>query len=125
MDNSKLIKVILGLLILQFVLGMLANLYSKIPNPPYDVFHQLGYINLHAINGTLLLALSIMLLVKSRKTVSFKPVLGGLIGIALAFTFGELFVFTQVEIFSFFMSLSFIGAFLSYSQLAFSNAKLQ
>ncbi|MDB5163900.1 MAG: hypothetical protein JWS12_518 [Candidatus Saccharibacteria bacterium] len=122
MPNKKLVDTILGLLVVQFILGMLANLYATLPEQKvYEVFHQLGFITLHAVNGTLLLVLGIILLVKSRKTRAFKPATGGLGNMVLAYIFGELFVFTQRDIYSLLMALTFIGALLSYARLAFSN----
>lgn len=122
MRNNKLLITIVGLLIIQFVLGMLANLYSTIPtDKPYEVFHQLGYINIHAINGTLLILLGIVFLVKSRKSSSFKPAAGGLASMVVAYIFGELFLFTQIDIFSLLMSIAFIGALFSYMRLVFSK----
>ena len=117
--QKKLVNVIFGLLIVQFILGMLANLYATVPTQkPYEVFHQVGYINLHAINGTLLLILSVVLVVKLKHQPAFKQALGGAINVVLAFTFGELFVFLHNDIFSLLMALAFIGALLSYARLA-------
>jgi heme/copper-type cytochrome/quinol oxidase subunit 3 len=122
MKRPTLTQTIFGLLIVQFVLGMLANLYATIPkHKPYDVFHQLGLINLHGINGTVLLILSVMLAVKSRGTATARPARGGAACIVLAFAFGELFVFTQQDIFSLLMALVFLGAFAVYAKLLFSK----
>ena len=124
MQSKKLVNTIVGLLVLQFVLGMLANLYATVPQQKsYEVFHQLGFITFHALNGTLLVILGVVFLVKSRKTSSLKPAIGGLASMVLAYTFGELFVFTHHDIFSFLMSLSFIGALLSYARVAFSGQR--
>ena len=121
MKDKRLVNTILGLLVLQFVLGMLANLYATIPQQkPYEVFHQFGYILFHALNGTLLVVLGVVLVSKSRKQASLKPAIGGLASLLLAFTFGELFVFTQQDVFSLLMALAFIGAFMSYARIAFS-----
>ncbi len=121
MRHQKLIRIILGSLVLQFVLGMLANLYATIPaDKPYEVFHQVGFINLHALNGTLLLVLSTVLTVKARRLPYFRPAAAGLFHIVLAFTFGELFVFTQNDIFSLLMALAFMGALIIYARLVFS-----
>src|SRR5579872_3162467 len=123
MRHKKLVNYIVGLLVLQFILGMLANLYATIPKQKsYEVFHQLGFITFHALNGTLILVLGIILVVKSpRKDPAFRPAVGGLVNVVLAFTFGEFYVFTQKDIFSFLMALGFIVALLSYSRLAFSS----
>lgn len=124
MPNKKLVNAIVGLLVLQFLLGMLANLYATIPKQKaYEVFHQFGFVTFHALNGTVLLVLGIVFLVKSRKSPTMKPALGGLINMVLAYACGELFVFTQRGIFSFLMALGFIGALLSYARVAFSSQK--
>jgi hypothetical protein len=123
MSNSKLTKVLLGFLLVQFVLGMLANLYSQIPNPAYEVFQRVGFISLHAIVGTILLVLSVVLLVHSRKAPGFGPALGGFIDILLAYIFGEAYVFTRMNIFSLLMAIAFIGAMMAYTHLAFSRLK--
>lgn len=121
MKDKRLVNTIFGLLVLQFVLGMLANLYATIPHQkPYEVFHQFGYILFHALNGTLLVILGIMFAVKSRKQAHFKYSIGGLVNLLFAFTFGELFVFTQNDIFSLLMALAFVGALLSYARIVFS-----
>lgn len=125
MKHIKLIKTIFWLLILQFALGMLANLYGTIPSSkPYEVFHQIGFISAHALNGTLLLILGIVLAVKSRRTPTFRPAMAGVFHVALAFTFGELFVFTQQDIFSLLMALAFVGALVIYTKLVFSGQHL-
>lgn len=121
MKRQKLLTAIIGLLILQFMLGMLANLYSKIPaQKPYEVFHEVGFINLHALNGTMLLVLGIILAVRSRHQTTFRPTLAGLGHMVLAFVSGELFVFTQNDIFSLLMALAFLGAFMSYLRIMYN-----
>lgn len=118
MKNKRLVRGILGLLVLQFVLGMLANLYATIPqDKPYEVFHQFGYILFHALNGTLLLVLGSILVFKSRgqTQTSLIRTIVGLVNLVLAFSFGELFVFTQNDLFSLLMAFAFIGALLSYA----------
>jgi len=124
MKHRQLVNTIVGLLLLQFILGILANLYSTIPSQkPYEVFHQFGFILFHALNGTLLLVLGVILAIKTRKQRSFKSALGGLLNLVLAFSFGEFFVFTQRDIFSFLMAVAFIGALMPYAWLAFSTTK--
>ncbi|HVS58525.1 MAG TPA: hypothetical protein VHD60_02170 [Candidatus Saccharimonadales bacterium] len=123
MKHAKLTKTVFWLLMLQFVLGMLANLYGTIPHDkPYDVFRQVGFISAHALNGSLLLILGIVLAVKSRHTDAFRPAAAGVFHVALAFTFGELFVFTQQDIFSLLMALAFVGALVIYAKLVFADS---
>lgn len=112
------------LLVVQFILGMLANLYATIPTKkPYEVFHQLGFINLHAINGVLLLVLGSVLAVKLRRQPGFRQAAGGLGGLVVAFACGELFVFTQQDLFSLLMALAFLGSLFSYMRLALAKAR--
>ena len=124
MRRPTLTQTIFGLLALQFLLGMLANLFATIPqDKPYEVFHQFGFISLHAINGTALLILSIVLAVKSRGTNIAGTARAGAAHIVLAFGFGELFVFTQQDIFSLLIALVFLGALIIYAKLLFSKPK--
>ena len=123
MKYKALINTIFGLLVFQFILGMLANLYAKIPtHKPYEVFQQFGFIAFHAVNATLLVVLGIILTIKSRGQSDFKLAATGLANMVIAYVFGELFVFTQQDIFSLLMALSFIGALMSYARLVFSPA---
>jgi hypothetical protein len=126
MKHRRLVGVIFGLLILQFILGMLANLYATIPrSKPYDVFHQFGFITFHALNATVLVILAIILVFKLRGQAPFKSAMGGLVSLVLAYIFGELFVFTQHSIYSLFMALAFIGALLGYARILFSGTTLK
>lgn len=121
MKQSKLLHALSGSLGLQFLLGMLANFYSEIPkDKPYEVFHQFGYITLHAVNGTLLLVLSIVFLVKSIKAkTKLTTAWRGAASVVVAFVCGELFVFTQNDIYSLVMAAAFVSAFAAYvSQIA-------
>jgi len=120
MQGKRLINTILGLLVLQFILGMLANLYASIPEQrPYEVFHQFGYIFLHLLNGVALVVLGIILVQRSRRQGGLGWASAGLGNVLLAFMFGEIFVFTQNDIFSLLMAVAFIGALLSYARIAF------
>jgi NADH:ubiquinone oxidoreductase subunit 2 (subunit N) len=112
MEDIKLLRAIIGLLSLQFALGILANLYQEVPkHGPAKVFNQFGYIAFHALNGFLLLALAILYLVRMiRRGRPAKEAYNGLGSIVTAIVFGELFVFTQNDIFSFFMAMSFLSA---------------
>jgi hypothetical protein len=122
MKDKRFASILIGLLVIQFLLGMLANLYASIPeHRPYIVFHQLGYVLLHALNGTLLVILGIIMSFKSRGGASFKPAVGGMTCTVLAYVFGELFVFTQNDVFSLMMAFAFVGSLLAYARIAFSS----
>src|SRR6266576_1125041 len=123
MEDRKLAGSIFGLLNLQFVLGVLASLYSTIPkNNPGKVFSSFGFILFHALIGFLLLVLAVVYLVWSirRRSGYLTQAIGGLVSIGLAVVFGELFVYTQKDIFSLFMAISFISALLAYDRVLFT-----
>ena len=52
MDFKKIANILTGLLVIQFGLGILANLDSLIPSKaPSHVLSHIGFIFFHAING--------------------------------------------------------------------------
>lgn len=128
MLSKRLPRIIFSLLMLQFILGMLANLYQKIPEgmQRYDVYYSVGFIALHSLVGVALLLFSIVLLVKIRRrhvsSEAMRLAVGGLISIVIAYVGGILFVETGNDIFSLIMALGFIGALQLYAQLAFGAA---
>src|SRR6266496_2205443 len=122
MPSSKIAKAILWLLVLQFALGMLANMYVELPqDKPWEVFHQFGFVTLHAVNGVLLLVLGAIFMVQALK--AHERQRGGVVGflsMVVAVVCGELFVFSGNDVYSFGMALSFLGAFVTYAQGVFS-----
>ena len=122
MKDKRLVNTIVGLLVIQFILGILANLYATIPQQkPYEVFHQFGYILFHALNGTLLVVLGVVFAAKRHRQNDFRLAISGLVSLLLAFAFGEFFVFTRNNVFSLLMAVAFIGALMPYARIAFSN----
>ncbi len=121
MPNNKLVRVIVALLVIQFLLGVLASMYAEIPDGhPEEVFHQFGLITLHMINGTLLLILGAVFVYQAVKHRAYKrEAINGLGAMLAAYVFGELFVFTQNDLMSFFMAGSFIGALLPYARVMY------
>jgi hypothetical protein len=121
MPNIKLVRSIVILLVLQFLLGVLASMYSDIPqNHPEEVFHHFGYISLHIVNGTLLLVLGAVFLYQALKHKAYKrEAISGLGAMVAAWAFGEVFVFTQNDLLSFLMAGSFIGALLPYARVMY------
>lgn len=121
MPSIKLVRVIVALLALQFLLGILANLYSEIPkDQPWEVFHQFGFILFHALNGTVLLVMGAVFLYQALKRQAYKrEAISGLAALLLAYAFGEAFVFTQNDLMSFLMAGSFIGALLPYAKVMY------
>ena len=122
MPSNKLAKAVLGLLVVEFVLGMLSNMYAKIPeDDPGAVFHQFGLINVHSFVALLLLVLSGLFLYQAVKAKAFvRPAIGGLSNILIAAIFGHVFVATDNDIFSLLMALAFIGALMSYARIVFT-----
>lgn len=115
-----------GLLVLQFVLGMAANLFQKIPDDkPWMVFHELGPISLHTINALLILTLAVWLRVLAgRKRQFVVPVAVGGTAAAIAFVCGTIFVnLGQNDIFSYVMALGFIVALLEFAYIGFRMFK--
>lgn len=123
-DNSLLAIVMVGLLILQFILGMLANLFETIPKvQPYDVWHSPGPILFHSLNALVLIILSVIFLIraiKDRDSVTIGII--SLICILLATYSGITFILTgQMNVYSFIMSMGFIVVFLFYAWKGFST----
>lgn len=120
--SIKLVRVIVGLVILQFLLGVLASLYSEIPaDNPAEVFHQFGFISAHVVNGTLLLVLGAVFVYQAVTRKKYKrEAMSGLGAMIGAYVFGELFVFTQNDLMSFLMAGSFIGALLPYAKVMYT-----
>ncbi len=116
MLKSRLSRAIVGLLVLQFILGMLSNLYAQIPDVrPWEVYDKFGLIPLHAVNGLILLVLAVAYIVRRARTHGplARPV-AGLVNIVVAFICGVIFVDTQNDVFSLLMALAFLGALMAY-----------
>lgn len=122
MPSKKLAVSMVGLLVIQYALGMLANAYSEIPeDKPDQVFHQFGLINIHSYLAGLLLILAVVFLYQATKAGKYKaPAIGGVVNIVLAAVFGHIFVMTQNDVYSILMALAFIGALMSYARIVFT-----
>ena len=116
---------ILLLLPLQFVAGMLANLYVAIPEPlptgegwTWSFAHS-TVIPLHVLLGTLLLVLSLVtvefgLWASARRAAVIA--VGGFLCVATAYLSGMLFLtYGQSNLSSFLMALGFMGACVVYA----------
>jgi hypothetical protein len=125
-DLRKIAQTLLVLLILQFILGMMSNLFQSVPSTqPWRVFHDFGPILFHTANATLLLILGFVFLYHALRG-HMHPVAAriGLASIILAYICGVMFVnFGQINLYSFGMALGFISAFTVYSYLAFAREK--
>lgn len=116
MKERKVIHSLAGLLGLQFILGVLAEHYTEIPDTkPMTIMNGVNYISVHALVAILILGLSAYYLVNRLK---FKQPLGialvGLLGIFVALVTGELFVQTQHDIYSMIMLLGCIVSLAAY-----------
>ena len=120
-NNLRLARVMVGLLVLQFILGMLSNLFVSIPTfEPWRVFHYFGPIMLHTLDATFLLVFAILFMINTRTTRRERMIGGiGLLGVIIAFASGVIFVNAgQYDIFSFTMSLGFITALIAFCAIA-------
>jgi hypothetical protein len=121
--GKRLPQVILGLLILQFVLGMLANLYQALPDTNrLDVVNHFGYIGLHAWNALLLVVLAGWLVIWTKR--NHKPMRlpsAGLGAIVTSYVLGVVFVATDNDIWSLLMAITFLGAFINYLRMVFAT----
>jgi hypothetical protein len=126
-DMQKQAILLVVLLVVQFILGMLANLFQNIPKvKPYLVFHEVGPIALHTANATVILFLAIIFRILSAKKKRMEVPAGiGGTGVGVAYLCGILFVNGgQNNLYSFVMSLGFVMAIVAFSYAAFSPAKV-
>jgi hypothetical protein len=116
MRGLGLARIIVGLLVIQFLLGVVASMNSDVPEGhPMRLF-----LTLHIVNGTLLLILGGVFLYKAIKGKRFKrEASSGLGAMVVAYAFGEAFVFTQNDLLSFLMAISFIGALMPYARVMY------
>ena len=122
---TKLAWWIVGLLGIEFVLGMLANMYEEIPaEAPYSVLRHPGFIAFHAANGillTLLVIVFVWLAWKQRHQLNLA--IAGLVSVFVAHAAGVGFLHTQQDWYSLLMAIGFLGAFFSYSAAAVTAEK--
>jgi len=113
---KKLAWWLVGILGVQYLLGLLAGMFEEIPTDnPESVFMHLGYIHVHALTGALLLLLAIVFLVKAYKTkTQLMTAWVGLIGIVAAAIAGQVFVHTQNDTWSIVMGVTWLVAYSCY-----------
>jgi hypothetical protein len=123
--GKRLPQVILGLLIVQFLLGMLANLYQELPDKGREaVLQQFGYISVHALVGLVLAVLGGWLVVRTKRAGKSLRLPGaGLGAILVAYFCGLILVKTGNDIWSLLMAIAFLGAFINYLRLVFAPEK--
>ena len=111
--------VTLVLLVIQYVLGMIANLELQFPagNLWRWVFENSPIIQLHIITGTLLIVVALVALILSivaRHTAGIIAAIAGLALLIFSWLSGAQFLATQDNTLSLRMALGFIGAFIAY-----------
>jgi len=111
--------VTLGLLVVQYVLGMISNLEVQFPggNAWGWVWSHSLIIQLHIYIGTLLLVVALVALVLSsvaRNIVGSIAAAAGLALIILAWLSGAAFLASQQNTLSLWMALGFMGALVAY-----------
>jgi heme A synthase len=135
-SSNPMVKAIIlpdVLLVIQFLLGMFNNFYVKFPDQagPLDnwkyVLHSWSEIA-HIILGIVLLVIVIMNMVRAARMKSRHMKTVGYIGLAavlLAIIGGVLFVTTQVDLYSYLMSIGFVAAIMNVNigLLTFSMPK--
>ncbi len=126
MDTNKKLHYhtygLLSFLAIQYALGMYANLFvefSKSADIHTRWIYAMGnpFVALHVVIGTGLLLGAVALVVRAAKlrAAAWKiPAYLGLVGILLSWVGGERFVSTQIDIFSYLMSLGFLLAVFAY-----------
>jgi len=111
--------VTLVLLVIQYILGMIANLEVQFPagNIWGWVFQNSLIIQLHIYIGTLLIVVALVALILSmiaRHTIGIIAAVAGLALLIFAWQSGAQFLATQQNDLSLRMALGFIGAFVAY-----------
>lgn len=109
----------LVLLVLQYILGMIANLEVQLPsgNASSWVFRNSMIIQLHIYLGTLLIVVALVALILSlvaRHPVGIVAAVAGLVLLVFAWLSGVQFLATQQNDLSLRMALGFMGAFIAY-----------
>ena len=112
----------LGLLALQYVLGMVTNLYVQFPQTDqisqlWDAARSQFASAAHILLGVLLLVGAILFVIRAAMNREGRWIVSsavGLVGIVVAAFGGVTFVNSQGAIFSLIMSLGFLGALVAY-----------
>lgn len=126
-NNIYISHTLLFLLIIQFILGMINNLYINIPKQkPYLIWHSLNSVSIHSFVALLLIIFSIFFLINSIRNRKYDILARiGIFGILLATLFGVFFVlYGGNNIFSLLMALGFIISFVVYSYISFSTINI-
>ena len=112
----------IGALVLQFVLGMITNLYVAFPDntQPGELWDyarsQLPTLA-HIVIGTLLLVSAVVFVIRAARESNrhwLASAVTGMIAIIVAFLGGVMFTTFQADAYSLVMALGFIAAFVAY-----------
>lgn len=115
--------IMIVLLAIQYLLGIVNNLFVKFPDTTNEeilwrfAWNQIS-VALHIILGLGLLVGSVAILIKTLKSKAknqLVPAWMGFLSILVAFIAGALFVDFQKDVYSFIMAVFFITAILTYS----------
>lgn len=111
--------IILALLVIQYTLGMIANLDVQLPsgNVSSWVFQHSIVIQLHIYLGTSLIVAALVALILSlvaRRPIGIAAAVAGLALIIFAWLSGIQFLASQQDDLSLRMALGFMGAFIAY-----------
>jgi len=114
--------VIVGLLVIQYALGMVANMFVQFPATTdpgqlWEFARSQFATGAHIIIGTLLLLGAVIFVIQAVRQHNRSWIASsvtGLIAIVAAFYGGVTFVSTQADEYSMVMALGFIVAFLAY-----------
>ena len=119
--------ILIGLLGIEYILGMINNLYVHFPETGMDVqmwefaWKQLSVVS-HIILGIFLLLAGLFIFILAIRTVNrIKIIVSGIgfIAIFVAGFSGAMFIPTQKDIYSLSMSIAFLVALLSYVWFTF------
>jgi len=119
--------ILIGLLGIEYILGMINNLYVHFPETGMDVqmwefaWKQLSVVS-HIILGIFLLLAGLFIFILAIRTVNrIKIIVSGIgfISIFVAGFSGAMFITTQKDLYSLSMSIAFLVALLSYVWFTF------
>jgi heme A synthase len=109
-EDTKIAQALMVLLITQFLLGMLTNLFSA----PW-------YISLHIVIAIVILIFAIIFRMRTVKDDAQKAIgFYGLFGVVIAFLSGIVFMATSNNLLSLTMAIGFIIAFVAYTKRSFT-----
>ncbi len=121
----------IGLLVIQFILGMLTNLFVHFPDTTHleelwAFARSQILVDAHIVVAILLLGSAIAFVIRAARAKYHNWIVSsaaGLIGIIIAFMGGVTFTSTQNDIYSLVMALGFMTAFIAYGWGLYADKK--